>query len=185
MRPDLLVHVPSGNIMIWNKQLHIKVRTYTRTQVHTDVHTHTLLLSIVLNWPCSVWTMCDPLYLCYQLSVPMWYELNLCPCVCVSESVSVHLHAFMCVFIFIYLRPLPSRLCSPLNFLYSFFSGVLVCPKHKHWPDVADQSWEDDDEEVDFGCMPEQRMKREMIKVKLIFRAFQLNEKLFKRFSFD
>lgn len=43
-----------------------------------------------------------------------------------------------------YLRPLPSRSGSPFDLLYSFSSGVLVRAEHKHWPDVADQSCNDD-----------------------------------------
>lgn len=40
-----------------------------------------------------------------------------------------------------HLRPLSSRLGSPLDLLDRFFPGVLSRPKHKHWSDVADQSF--------------------------------------------
>lgn len=38
-----------------------------------------------------------------------------------------------------YLRPHPSRLCSPSDFLHRLSPGVLIRPRHKHRPDVADQ----------------------------------------------
>lgn len=71
MRPDLLVHVPSGNIMICNKQTLIKL--HIQTQMHLTVpHCFKLALLCV--------TVRDSLFFCYHLSIPLQCEHSLNPC---------------------------------------------------------------------------------------------------------
>lgn len=62
-----------------------------------------------------------------------------------------HIQSLFCLAFFqfvYYLGPYPSWLCSALNFLDCFSSGVLIWARHKHRPDVADQ-----------GCLDEREKK--------------------------
>lgn len=97
-----------------------------------------------------------------QIDASHCFDLDLCKLYLCFSPFSSHMvwsrrysPSFLCVYFqcacscVCYLRPLPSRPGSPLDFLNRFSSGVLIRPKHKHWSDVADQSWDDDSEEKD------------------------------------